>query len=252
MGRKYNSVYFKTRYLLQAKGLCKGKFTDEENERVKRAVENNENYLVVAKEMNREPKSVCSKMRAFKSNPKSLQGKTYRAYSLGEDFLIIDKVIPRLKHQKLSSTGFLSQSDSTELATEMKRTTDGVKRHWYQVQRWLLQHYTGTSGFRVEKMLTSLVAEKYKDHRGIDWEEILNQHKEFVGHTRASISVVFQHCLKSAKIQKQTDTVSLQEVAECSVVYQAKKEHLARTVHKEKVIEYFKKRVEELGITVVV
>ena len=143
MGRKYNSVYFKTRYLLQAKGLCKGKFTDEENERVKRAVENNENYLVVAKEMNREPKSVCSKMRAFKSNPKSLQGKTYRAYSLGEDFLIIDKVIPRLKHQKLSSTGFLSSSDSMELATELKRKLglsplnelkQNISKSWQDVQ----------------------------------------------------------------------------------------------------------------------
>ena len=130
---------------------------------------------------------------------------------------------------------------------------ESVKRHWeFQVQRWLLQHYAGTSGFRVEKMLTNLVAEKYKNHKGIDWAEILKQHKEFVGHTSASISNVFHHCLKSAKIQKQTDTVSLQEVAECSAVIQAKREPLARTVHREKVIEHFKKRAEELGITVVV
>ena len=132
---------------------------------------------------------------------------------------------------------------------------DSVKRHWeLQVQRWLLQHYAGTTGFRVEKMLTSLVAEKYKDHRGVDWEEILNQHKEFVGHTGTSISHIYCEILKRAKAKK-SDT-SLQEVAEYAAkVYKPgmeRKESAAKVLHREKIILYFKETVAELGINVLV
>ena len=37
--------------------------------------------------------------------------------------------------------------------------------------------------FRIERMLTRLVAEKFTDHVAINWSELVNQHKEFVGHT---------------------------------------------------------------------
>ena len=44
------------------------------------------------------------------------------------------------------------------------------------IQPWLLQHNAGTPGFRIERMLTKLVTEKFTDHRGIDWAEIASQH----------------------------------------------------------------------------
>ena len=116
----------------------------------------------------------------------------------------------------------------------------------------LLQHYTGTTGFRVEKMLTRLVAEKYKDHRGIDWSEIVKQHKEFVGHTKTSISKIFGNCQKAAKLQKKTKSLSLKEVAEFTAVYQPKKESAAKIVHRGKIIEHFQKRLDELGIQIMV
>ena len=102
-------------------------------------------------------------------------------------------------------------------------------------------------------MLTSLVAEKYNDHRGIDWSEVVNQHKEFVGHTGASIRLIFHKLLNHAK--RGRNDVSLHEVANyAATVHQPekeKKESAAKVSHREKIILYFKKRVAKLGIKVV-
>jgi len=252
MGRTYGSVNYKIRALKRAEDLNMGNFTVEENERIKQALENNEDFKDVAKELCRNPNTVYSKMLVMKSNPKSEQGQKLRL-SIEEDLLILDKVMPQLKFKKLSSSGFLSQSEAMELGTELHRNFKSVRLRWESnLQPMLLQHYTGTSDFRVEKMLTRLVAKKYKDHREIDWSEILNQHEEFAGHTNASISAVFQVCFKAAKRQKKADAVSLQEVAEFTAVFQVRKEPAAKIVHREKIVEYFQKRIEELGINFVV
>ena len=145
-----------------------------------------------------------------------------------------------------------------ELASEIQRQHLSVRERWMVIlQPWLLQHYTGTAGFRVERMLTSLVAEKFTDHRGVDWSEIVNQHEEFVGHSGASLSLIFSNVLGLAKKKKKGDvTVSLQEVADFAAdVYQPgkeRKESAAKIVRREKIIEYFKEKVAELGINVVV
>ena len=253
MGRTYESVQRKFYSLKHSVGLKTGKFTVAENERIRVALENNESYVSVAKELNRRKKTVHHKMSVLRSNPNPKQGKT--KYSLGEDRVILEKVIPFLKLQKLSSQRFLPTKDVMDLATELKRNHLSVSQRWDEyLHPMLLQHYTGTSGFRVERMLTSLVAQKYKDHKGIDWSEIVDQHKEFAGHTSASVSRVFQNCLKFAKKQKNTTNVSLQEVADCDAKYNPTKEPKAKTARKrrEKIVEHFIKRVESLGINVVV
>ena len=253
MGRTYKSVSLKIWTMRRVEGFLRGKYTVEENERVRQAVKNNEDYKKVAKELRRDPRTVFTKMMMMKSNPNWDQGQKKRAFSLEEDLLILDTVIPNLKFQKLSGPGCFSLSDAIQLSKELQRNYRSVKLHWEStLQRWLLQHYNGTSGLRVEKMLTCLVAQRYTDHMGIDWSDIVNQHKEFAGHTSPSIRKIFHTCLRFTKKQKRTDTVSLQEVAECTAVYQAKKESPAKTVRREKIIEYFKKRVEEMGLNVVV
>ena len=253
MGRTYSSVHNKVHTLKRAVGLHKGKFRAEDNERIRQALENNEDYKTVAKELRRDPRIVFNKILLMKSNPTWEQGQKTREFSLAEDFLILETVIPNLKSQRLSGTGFLSQSTAMRLATELQRYYISVKLHWEQsLQPMLLQHYTGTTCFRVERMMTSLVAQKYKDYRGVDWLELVTQHKEFAGHTNASIRKLFQNCLQFARKQKHTDDVSLQEVAECTEVYQARKEPPAKIVRREKIVEYFSQRVEELGINIVV
>ena len=101
-----------------------------------------------------------------------------------------------------------------------------MRLRWERIlQPWLLQDYTGTSGLRVERMLTRLVAEKFKDHRGINWSELVREHKEFAGHTGASIGHIFWSCRNSALRCKKKSSVSLQEVAEHTAdVYQPGKE----------------------------
>ena len=138
------------------------------------------------------------------------------------------------------------------LATEFQRVVGSVLDRWeLTLQPMLLQHYTGTSGFRVERMLTSLVAQKYKDHRGIDWAQIVSEHKEFAGHTSSSISKIFRHCLGSAR--RQSNINSLQDVAEwCATTYKPSKESSEKMTRRENIVEHFMKRVENLGINVVV
>ena len=113
------------------------------------------------------------------------------------------------------------------------------------------------SNFEIHRtLLTSLVAERFSDHRGIDWSEIVNQHKVFLGHTSSSISMIYRKILLLAIKKTGKSDVSLQEVADhAAVVYQPgkeKKESAARVLHREKIILCFKKRMAELGIDVVV
>merc|ERR1712001_350695 len=98
------------------------------------------------------------------------------------------------------------------LGTEFQRNPATVRGRWeLYLQPWLLQHFTGTSGFRVERMLTRFVAEKFTDHRGIDWSEIVNEHKEFVGHTSTSLRQIYHKVINLCK--QKSETVTVQEVA---------------------------------------
>ena len=253
MERSYYSVSRKMTNLRQSTGFKKGKFSAEEIERMKEAVANNEDYKSVATELGRMSKSVYTRM--FNKNGCTGTQRKSKGYTFEEDLRVLDKIIPRLQFQKLSSGGFLSHSVLLELSEEIQRSAESVRNHWETLlQPWLLQHYTGTTGFRIERILTSLVAEKFNDHKGIDWSQILNQHKELVGHTASSISGIYRNILSNAK-EKKSD-VSLQEVAEyAATVYQPgkeKKEPAAKAFHREKIILYFKKKVAELGIDVVV
>ena len=121
MGRSYSSVHNKIHTLKRAVGLNKGKFTVEDNARIRQALENNEDYKTVAKELRRDPRIVFNKILLMKSNPTWEQGQKTREFSLAEDFLILETVIPNLKSQRLSGTGFLSQSTAMRLATELQR-----------------------------------------------------------------------------------------------------------------------------------
>ena len=86
-----------------------------------------------------------------------------------EDFLILDRIIPQLRDQKLPSVALLRSSDLRELAEETGRACDDLRKRWkLRLQLWLLQHHTGTCGFRIERLLTSLIADQFSDHR-VGW-----------------------------------------------------------------------------------
>ena len=252
MGRSYDTVHKRFMRDQQSGGMKKGKWSIQEMERVRRAATNKEDHKVVARELGRAPLDVKRNMNFIRNDP-DRGNRAQRKFSLQEDLLILDEVILRLDVSKLSCVGDLPPTSSTKLAKDMGRTKDVLPTRWNRyILPCLLQHYAGTTGFRVERMLTRLVADKFTDAMGIDWDEIVGQHKEFLGHTRTSLSKTFQYISNNAKRYKGAE--SLQEVAEYAAdVYQPgkeRKEPAAKTAHREAVIAHFKKRINELGINV--
>ena len=221
MGRSWASVYYKIRrvhYQSTSTGMKRGKYSAEEVSRIRQAVNNNEDFKVVAKELNRAPGLVQQRMYIIANDPNygMGQGKTF---SVEEDLLILDEVILGMDVTKLSCIGNILLSIATKVAQETGRSHRTIKMRWnFKILPCLLQHYTGTTGIRVERMLT--------DNKGIDWPEIVNQHPEFVGHTATSLSQIFRNIQIHAKASKGgAASVSLQEVADyASAAYQPGKE----------------------------
>ena len=233
--------------------LKKGKMSTDEINRIYRAVQNEEDCAFVAKELGRDQATVRTRMRMVISNPYS-QPNTRRPFSLEEDLLILEKVIPQLKFKTLSSSGFLSETELMELATESQRGRSSVKYRWeHSLQPWLLQHLTGTSSLKLEKMLTRVVAEKFTDLQGISWSDLVKQHKEFSGHTGSSLGTVYRKVISSVKHREGYKEVNPFEVARYAAeTYQRAKEPAVKVVRREKIIQHFEDRVKVLEIDVVV
>ena len=256
MGRSYKTLYNNIRRA-QLTGTRGGKYSAEEEIRIRLAVKNNEDYKVVAKELRRTALSVNTKMHCIANDPNYGLKQAKKSFSLEEDLLILDEVVLGLDVTKLSEVETLPSSIVTRVAKEIGRSQRSLKHRWeIVILPCLLQHYTGTSGFRVERMLTSLIAEKFNDTKGIDWWEIVSQHQEFAGHTGTSLGQIFQNvcvCVKRAK--GWTDSVSLQEVADyAAATYQpgkSRKEPSAKAAHREAIISHFERKVDELGINIV-
>ena len=250
MGRSYNSVRLKVVHLQQIAGMKTGKYSTVEVERIKQALSHNEHYKKVAQDLGRPPIFVHNKMRMIKQDRRG--GAVGRKkFSIQEDHLILNRIISTLKNQKLSCSGLLTSTVMMELSKETRRGEHSVRERWENIlQPWLLQHYTGTQGFRVEKMLTRLVAEKFSDHKGIDWNDLLREHKEFAGHTGTSLGHLFQQVLYKAK--KGKCQVSLSEVADYAASSIEKKESQAKITHREAIITYFVEKVTEFEINVTI
>jgi len=248
MGRSYSSVRLKVVHLQQIAGMKTGKYSTVEVERIKRALSHNEHYKKVAKELGRPPIFVHCKMAKIKQDQR--EGTVGRKkFSIQEDYLILDRIIPTLKNQKLSCTGLLTSTSIKELSKETRRGLTSVRERWVNMlQPWLLQHYTGTQGFKVEKMLTSLVAEKFSDHKGIDWNDLLREHKEFAGHTGTSLGHIFHKAFFKAK--KGKCQVSLKEVADYAASSIEKKESQSKVNHRSAIITYFVEKVAKFEINV--
>ena len=259
MGRSYDSVADKIRRVKSTNTTMKsGKYSAEEERKIRLAVKNKEYYKAVAKELNRAPILVRKTMFKVANDPTYRMGGATRrkGFSVEEDFMILDEVVSGMDVTKLSCVGRLPTIIATKVAKETERTQNAISHRWDQLLLYLLQHYAGTAGFRIEVMLTNVMAEKFSDHKGINWSEILNQHQEFLGHTAKSLSNTFRKVHHNAKKAKGgTYSLSLQEVADyAAATYQSGKEIKeppAKAAHREKIISHFKRRVAELGINVV-
>ena len=150
-----------------------------------------------------------------------------------------------------------------ELAGEFHRNHGSVRERWEgTLQPWLLQNLTGTSGLRVELMLANLTIEKLgKDkvvaaRKEINWEELVEQHKEFAGHTNRSLRRVYDGVINRAekKYKLSRESLSLQLVADYAMDFgsaNSRREKLKRTERRETVLSYFNAKVKELKIKVI-
>ena len=257
MGRSYTSIYNKIRRVQltsTSTGMKRGRYSAEEVTRIRLAVKNNEGYEVVAKELNRAPKLVQVQMCHIAEDP--YYGQAKKIFSVQEDILILDEVISGMNVTKLSCVGTFPTSIAIKVAKETGRSHRTIAFRWEdKILPCLLQHYTGTTGLRVERMMTGLIAENYSDHKGIDWPGIVKKHPDFVGHTPRSLSVIFHQIHARARAAKGGDSVSLHEVADyAAAVYQPgreRKESPAQAAHREAIISRFKNKDAELGINVV-
>ena len=93
--------------------------------------------------------------------------RTNKSFSLQEDLLILDEVILHEDVTKLSCETTFSPSMAIREETGRNRST--LCARWdSHILPYLLQHYSGTTGFRIERILTRLVADKFTDQMGID------------------------------------------------------------------------------------
>lgn len=203
--------------------------------------------------MRRKPTTVRNRMARLSINPESQIKKT--GFTLKEDLVIMDKIIPQISTQELSKTGFLSESALFEISNELHRPQTSVMYRWGTIlQPWLLQHFTGTSGLRVERMLANIVAEKCKDRKELDFGNIVLHHEELAGHTHVSLSHIYSNLLYGAKKKLKLDHVTSQDVAlYVSQTYMPgleKRESKTMEMHRESFISAFNEEITKLGINV--
>ena len=255
MGRTYKSVNNKVIRMRTAatQNFNHGKLSAEEDCRLRKALVNKEDYKEVAKELRRKASTVRNRMTRLRINPES--GRKRTGFTLKEDLVILDKIIPQLVTQQLSQTGFLPQSALFEIGFELRRDHTSVMYRWgTQLQPWLLQHFTGTSGLRVEIMLATLVGEKWQERKEIDFGNLVQQHKEFAGHSHISLSHIYSNLLHGAKKKLKLEFATLQDVVRyVSQTYKPgmeKKETSSVEMHRKRFISAFKEKITELGINV--
>ena len=185
-----------------------------------------------------------------------------REFSAEEDFLILDRIIPRLKFKRLSTSGFLLTSDLMELAKEFQRNHGSVRERWEgTLQPWILQNLTGTSGLRVEMMLANLVMEKLGKDKGLtarrelDWGKLVEQNKEFAGHTNRSLRRVYDGVINRAEKRNglTRDSMTLKDVADFAVEFcykyssgvRERKEKASRVERREMIVSYLKSKLKK-------
>ena len=117
----------------------------------------------------------------------------------------------------------------------------------------MLQHFTGSSGFRVEAVLANTLAEKYQDCKEIEWRTIVQQHKEFAGHTHTSLRHIYSNLSTCTKVKLKSNSVTPQQVATfVAETYKPRMERESAFMEeqRENFISAFKKKVGEVGINV--
>ena len=142
------------------------RFKPDEDDILKTAMEDANDgevdYTVMAKKLNRTRISIWKRIEWLKSTGgvKTLR----KSFTLVEGQTLIEPlIIPLLSSLKLSEV-ILFGHQVAQLAKDLHTGGGSVIDRWHKsLQPWLLQHYSGTLNFRVERFLANHLAETYSD-----------------------------------------------------------------------------------------
>ena len=109
-----------------------GKFTMEENLRIleamKAGAQGAQGARDIARMLDRDPEAVRQRMRRLKINS-NISLRT-RKFTVTEDLAILDQMMPRLRNQGLSSSGFFDEKDLDSLCGELCRDPGSLRNRW--------------------------------------------------------------------------------------------------------------------------
>ena len=233
-------------------------FTLKEDEVINNALkkadecDQNINFSMIAKQLQRGTNSVRQRSILLKRTGGK---RTMNNYTLIEDQIIIETlVIPRLSKEKLPQILMVGPhyTESAGLSKRLRKSQNGTTKRWeITLHPWLLQHYSGTLNMRVERMLINHIADTYPDFSSIDWSKVAAK-SEFVGHTQVSLRGICFNIRDKTKNKFKTGRkeVTMQDMTKyCELVYGDGRPKASSKLERQgEVIEFFKRKVEELGI----
>ena len=227
-------------------------FTPEEDKILLEAVNSGEKLDIreLAKKINRRKDSVRTRLEKFKST--GVSTKTNKSYSFQEDLLILDSAIRNLeKFSKLDDTPV----DTEDLSVSFRRTRTSVYERWeLKLKSWLKSYYSKTLNLEIRVMLANVLADNFENIVSVDWN-FVKSFDEFSGHTIRSLKqIFFGNISRQAKYHSTNDktTLTLREIANDAAVSFSEQNirKISQQVLKRQgeVVEYFEKKVKEMGI----
>ena len=245
----------KPKQILNKKRSKIRRFTPEEDKILLEAINSGEklNCTKLGKNMNRNPDSVRDRVKKLKLSGGVSASRAHSRFNLQEDLYIIDSAIRSL--QRFSKLEDTSLEDAEGLAASLRRARNDVSKRWERILKvWLKSYYTKTLNLNIKVMLANVLADNFADIDSIDWE-FVKSFKEFSGYTLASIRYTFfNNIYKQAKRHSKDDEteLTLKGIAEdAAVTYSqenAKKIPASTLTRQREIIEYFERKLKELGI----
>ena len=232
-------------------------FTEQEDTVIRAAIEEagdgKVNCKAISEILKRHPGSVSARVSILKRDLGGRVMTKFKHYTLDEDLILLEElVIPRLRTEKLSELK-LRPADYAELGKQLGKSRLG-QRWDNTLQMWLLQHYAGTLNLKVEVTLSSYIEDTFSGFSDIDWTKVAAQ-KEFAGHTDTSLNRLYMANLKlnmQKKFNLCPSEATVGHVAEyCRQVHGEGKGKKGgkKEERQQKVMEFFQRKVEELGFT---
>merc|ERR1719158_1835387 len=193
-------------------------FTLEEDDVILDAIKKYGDHINLAKlskQIGRSRRSVDIRMKKLKTGERSRKQK--RLFSLEEDLLIMDRILPHLDRKLLKDLVF-NYTDATiqELATLLSRDVTVVNHRWATVlHSWILQYLSGTLNYDIRRMLVNHLADTFSNKDDIDWPLVASK-PEFVGHTEESLRYRLKYTVVLVRKYKNTNNeeITLRQIAD--------------------------------------